>query len=107
MSDTTPLFESVDLTAEAVVFELRQALDRFPRFNSPHEGWAVIREELDELWEHVKANTGQGLDARREAIQIAAMAMRYALECPDRSYIARAQQVSTDAALARLERAND
>lgn len=27
---------------------------------SPHEGWAVIREELDpELWEHVCANTGR------------------------------------------------
>jgi hypothetical protein len=58
--------------------ELSRALERFDSFNSPHEGWAVIREELDELWDHVKANTGQGLDAHDEAMQIAAMALRYA-----------------------------
>lgn len=45
--------------------------------NSPHEGWAVIKEEVDELWECVRANNGASLDARQEAIQIAAMALRY------------------------------
>lgn len=60
--------------------ELERALKRFPRFNSPHEGWAVIREELDELWEHVRDNTGRSAEAQLEAIQLAAMALRYALD---------------------------
>jgi hypothetical protein len=35
-------------------------------------------------WEHVKANTGTSEDARAEAIQIAAMALRFALDlCGD------------------------
>ena len=29
--------------------ELESANKRFPAFRSPHEGWAVIREEYDEL----------------------------------------------------------
>jgi len=58
--------------------ECQRAMDRFHPFASPHEGWAVIREELDELWEHVRANTGRSPEARKEAIQIAAMALRYA-----------------------------
>lgn len=62
---------------ESVADELARALVRFPRFNSPHEGWAVIREELDELWELVKANDGRGEKAHTEAIQVAAMACRY------------------------------
>lgn len=57
--------------------ELERATSRFDGFNSPHEGWAVIREELDELWEHVRANTGRDREAMVECIQIAAMALRY------------------------------
>lgn len=63
---------------DEVAAELDRARSKFPRFNSPHEGWAVIREELDELWEHVCANDGRGERAFAEAIQIAAMAVRYA-----------------------------
>jgi len=57
--------------------ELENATKRFDRFNSPHEGWAVIREELDELWEHVRGNTGRDEAAMIEAVQIATMALRY------------------------------
>jgi hypothetical protein len=48
--------------------------------HSPHEGWSVIFEELEELREHVRADTGRSADARKEAIQIAAMGLRYALD---------------------------
>lgn len=57
--------------------ELEKATKRFDSFNSPHEGWAVIKEELDELWEHVRANTGRDRDAMVECVQIATMALRY------------------------------
>jgi hypothetical protein len=64
--------------------ELADALDaaitRHAPMNSPHEGHSVIREELDELWDHVRADTGRSTDARKEAIQIAAMGLRYALD---------------------------
>lgn len=64
-----------------VVARVRQeavaAMHRFPPFNSPHEGKAVIEEELEELWDHCKANTGRSDDAMKEAIQVAAMAIRY------------------------------
>jgi hypothetical protein len=68
------------LLLQLVAVELDRALDRFPTLNGPHEGKAVIEEELDELWEHVKANTGRTMAARREAIQVAAMALRYVLD---------------------------
>lgn len=57
--------------------ELFQATAKFGPFNSAHEGYAVIKEEFDELWEEIKANDGDGDDARSEAIQVAAMAIRY------------------------------
>lgn len=65
----------------AIVAELVRAIEKHPTaFNSPHEGWAVIKEELDELWEHVKGDTGRSPDAFKEAIQIAAMAARYVVD---------------------------
>lgn len=68
-------------TLDRVEGEVRRAMSKFAPFNSPHEGKAVIEEELDELWEHVKANTGCSPEAITEAVQIAAMAVRYALDC--------------------------
>lgn len=62
--------------------ELDRALKTFPPFNSAHEGYSVLAEEVDELWEHVKVKQ-KNRDAeamQKEAIQIAAMAIRFALE---------------------------
>lgn len=59
--------------------ELKKAQDKFPRFNSPHEGFAVIKEELDELWDAVKSDCPE--DAVNEAIQVAAMGARFAVDC--------------------------
>lgn len=62
--------------------ELLRATATWPPFNSAHEGYAVLAEEVDELWQHVKTNQKRrDLTAmRREAIQVAAMALRFALE---------------------------
>lgn len=70
-----------DLAFE-VMGEVQSACGNWPEFNSAHEGYAVLLEEVDELWEHVKTNQKRrDIDAmRKEAIQIAAMAMRFALD---------------------------
>ena len=34
--------------------EYNDASSKFPKFNSAHEGWAVLKEEMDELWESEK-----------------------------------------------------
>ena len=63
--------------------ELSEAMNHFPPFASPHEGKAIIEEELDELWEHIKVNTGRTPSAVEEAIQVAAMALRYVHDLAD------------------------
>lgn len=72
--------DAVSVALGDVASETIRALAKWAPFNSAHEGWAVIREELDELWEHVRANSGGSEEARVEAVQIAAMAVRYAAE---------------------------
>ena len=65
--------------AEEVLDELDQATKKFGKFASPHEGYAIIKEELDELWEEVRKQYDVRTkgNMRKESIQIAAMAMRF------------------------------
>ena len=60
---------------EHVREELVTATRKFKSFASAHEGYAIIKEEVDELWDAIKANDQQ--QARHEAVQVAAMALRF------------------------------
>ena len=65
--------------------ELNNATAKFGSFNSAHEGWAVAKEEVDELWDEVKAKQGARDVAkmRKEAVQCAAMFIRFILDVCD------------------------
>ena len=71
---------------EAVLADVREELISATQMHGPmrsrHEGYAVILEELDELWDNIKANN-HGRAERSEAIQVAAMAARYILDLLD------------------------
>ena len=74
----TELYELFEKTRA----ELTTALTNFPPMNSAHEGYAVLLEEVDELWDQVKINQKKRdiSKMKSEAIQVAAMAIRFALE---------------------------
>lgn len=63
---------------DAIFLEYRRARGKFPPMRGAHEGYAVILEELDEMWDAIKANDIP--HARREALQVAAMALAFLLE---------------------------
>ena len=73
---------SIEKLVEAVVAELEFATAKYPAFNTAHEGYAVLLEEMDELKAHVWMRQGRrNLSAmQREAIQVAAMALRFAFD---------------------------
>lgn len=71
---------SVAKALRFVAEEVERAEGAFPPFNSAHEGAAVIREEFDELWGAVRAN--DAASARAEAVQVAAMAVRFLRDVP-------------------------
>lgn len=64
-----------DVLQEAVKGE-----EEFGEFNTPHEGYSVILEELDELWEVIKDKNGTPEQMRKEALQVAASAYRFACQ---------------------------
>ena len=80
-----------------VADELGRALNKFEGFNSAHEGYAVILEELDELKEEVWKNkkTRDPAKMRAEAIQVAAMALRFGLDVCDNPKDSRLGERST------------
>jgi hypothetical protein len=84
---------------EEVMYELVNARSKFPSFNSYHEGYAVLLEEVDELWDEVKKKQKPANylelphemrmkfqndnKIRAEAIQVAAMALRIIVDLCD------------------------
>ena len=68
---------------ELVLSELDSALDKFPMFNSSHEGYAILKEEVDELWDEIKNNKYpmSSMNQKKEAMQIGAMAIKFLMSC--------------------------
>lgn len=80
------------MTNEAIVAmrrikdEYSLAIKKFPKFNSAHEGYAVLLEEMDELKAEVWKNQKNYdlLKLRKEAVQIGAMALRFIVDVCDK-----------------------
>lgn len=99
--------------ADAVSIEIADALTKartkHPPMRSPHEGYAIILEELDELWDEIRAWQPMPIDfrdhdnmdvskrtpaehiaygenmrkMRKEALHVAAMALAFIVEVCD------------------------
>lgn len=69
--------EAVDiaLALMAVGMECELSREAHGRFHSAHEGYAILKEEVDELWEAVRQDDLE--HAAFEAVQVAAMAVRF------------------------------
>lgn len=56
--------------------ELKKARSLFNNFHSYHEGYAVIKEELEELWDEIKGKENKS-KMYKEAIQVISMGIRF------------------------------
>lgn len=65
-----------------VLEEVEEAGKNYPPMRSAHEGLSIIREEVLELEQEVfvKQKNRDPLKMRREAIQVAAMAVRFIMD---------------------------
>jgi hypothetical protein len=73
---------TVGYIIQLVLDELEGATTNWPPMNSAHEGFGVLYEEFDELWEHVKTKQKNRdlVKMRDEAVDVAAMAIRFAVD---------------------------
>lgn len=79
-TDKTPLAFTADTLVIEVLGELIKARAAHRPMTSIHEGYAVILEEFDELWDEIKMKHPDPAKLRKEAIQLAAMALRFLIE---------------------------
>lgn len=67
-----------DICAE-LLEEVVKARIKHPKpFNSAHEGYAILKEEIEELWEDIKRD--DHIHARKELVQVGAMVIRFLLD---------------------------
>jgi hypothetical protein len=67
---------------DSALMDIRAEVIRATALHGPirssHEGYGVIKEEFDELWDDIKAN--DPISARVECTQLGAMAVRYMVD---------------------------
>jgi hypothetical protein len=73
-----PEGDRIDVAFGCLCEEIVRSVKMHGNFQSRHEAYAVLLEELDELWDEIKS-ARQGTDCA-EALQVAAMALRYFVE---------------------------
>lgn len=68
---------------EAIKLECQTAMNKFPPFNSAHEGLAVIEEEFEELKKEVfkSPSNRDFVHMKDETVQLGAMALRFLIDC--------------------------
>ena len=68
-----------DRAIEKIMSEFYRASELYPTLHSNHEAYAVIKEEVDELWDEIKKEKSiRGNEKiKTELIQIGAMVVRY------------------------------
>ena len=66
----------VDIIQKKIIAEYNRSVRIHGGFNSLHEGYAVILEELDEYWEEVKKKGPSKDRLKDEMIQIGAMVLK-------------------------------
>lgn len=60
--------------------EVGRATAKFGKFASAHEGYAILKQEVDELWDEIKRREPSAPRLRKEAIQVAAMGIRFLMD---------------------------
>lgn len=74
------MVDRLEIIADEILREVDSARQQHPKnFVNQHEGYAVILEELDELWTEIKKKQSNYdlAQQRHEAIQVAAMVVRF------------------------------
>lgn len=66
MTSTTDL----DLLLNEVANEIGKATNKYGPIRSSHEGYAVIQEEVDEMWDEIKKNNIEKAGQEARLVQI-------------------------------------
>lgn len=69
--------KKAEVILHLVTLELISATKANGTFHNTHEGWAVLWEEVEELWDEVREKFPSQEKQLKEAIQSAAMAVRF------------------------------
>jgi hypothetical protein len=76
----------VEAQANLIIASFAKARSRHAPMRGPHEGYAVMLEEFDELWDEIKKwqpERGVQPEMCKEALHVAAMALAFVVEVCD------------------------
>lgn len=72
--------EITESAIKALLSQLTRDFRDYAPISSQHEGFALLKERLDQLWQFVQRRERE--EAMHEALLLAAVAMRFVIEAP-------------------------
>jgi len=66
---------------EHVLKNIQKAESKFDNFHSAHEGYGIIKEEFEELWDEIKLKSHNYKRMYEEASDVACTAIRFMKFC--------------------------
>ena len=81
---------------KTIITEYNRSIMKNAPFHSTYEGWALIKQKVDNLWEEIKKEeaTGSREAMMKEAAQIGAMAMRFIIDLGIDEKLSKVSQIS-------------
>jgi hypothetical protein len=73
---------NIGKSIKSIIAEYNHTIIKHAPIHSTYEGWALIKQKVDQLWEEIKKEeaTGSKEVMLKEAAQIGAMAMRFIID---------------------------
>jgi hypothetical protein len=86
---------NIGKTIKAIIAEYNRSIVKNAPFNSTYEGWALIKQKVDGLWEEIKKDNPDNSREviMKEAAQIGAMAMRFMVDLGNDDQVAKMSQI--------------
>jgi len=79
--------KKLDNIIEIIKREFEFASNKFGPFHSTHEGYGIIKEEFDEMWDRIKQNSDLCFE---ECIQVVAMSLRFLYDLSNENILKKA-----------------
>lgn len=87
---------NIGKSIKAIITEYNRTIIKNAPFHSTYEGWALIKQKVDSLWDEIKKEeTGGSREAmQKEAAQIGAMAMRFIIDLCNDEKLVKVSQIA-------------
>ena len=75
------MLDTINRLQEEISSEMQRGDKKYGPHPGPKRGFGALRAEFNELWTEIEAEDANPVSIRKEAVQVAAMALKFLRDC--------------------------